>query len=238
MTDISNSFEVPEIKDTTALPDFQIDFPDLSEYPKMSLEDTLAEVNRLISDNHRWLSEMQDISPLAYDMHLDECKEIARNVFSSDVRDEWYEMSSSERTEIITEYGKKIASEMGIQFKGIVFDVTEEGTLGYTNGDGCIHLAKYLVNDPGQIIQLIDTVSHELRHQFQYEAFHDPEKFGIDAQTAREWQLAWEVFYSYNPVSFYDPIAYKYNPCEIDARHAGESIAQSVVRDWYKEIAA
>lgn len=219
MTDFIEDSEIPK-----AMP--MEDVPDTADLPDFTDEEIAEEYG----------SYVDDTSIRAYELGLERCRDIATETFTSEVLGEWYDMSKDERVDLINTYGHRIADVMGIDFRGLVFDVTETGVLGYNSGDGYVHLAEYLVKEPGQIVELIDTVSHELRHQFQYEAYHDPEKFGIDEQTAREWRLAWEVYYTQDPVSNYDPIGYKYNPLETDARNCGEAMAQAVVRGWYKDI--
>lgn len=230
---MSDFTEVPEAREAPANVDMPSVTPPLADVPILSSEEVRAEMNQLISDSNPGFAEMRDDMPDAYEVRLNECCDIARSTFTAEMIGEWYNMSSAERAEVINDYGRRISEAMGIHFKGVLFDVADARVNGYNNGDGYVHLAVGLVSDPGCLLQVVDTVSHELRHQFQSEACMNPEKFGIDEVTAAEWRRAAEI-YTTNDISYYDPIAYKYNPLETDARNFGNRVSQSIVRDWYK----
>jgi len=163
---------------------------------------------------------------------LTECSDAAKEIFTTKVISEWGGMSAEKRNEIVQDYAKAIGEGLNIDFKGIIFEplIDQMGALGYNSGDGYIHLDYCYINDPGQVIGLIDTVAHEARHQFQSEAINNPEKFGVDQATINEWKAGMANYTSSAPTA-YDPWGYFYNPVEIDARYFGESMVRELTKD-------
>ena len=156
-----------------------------------------------------------------------------KEIFPSDVIQSWDNYSSEQRADILDKFGKKISNALNIEEVSIKFDVSEKGVLGYTSGDGTIHLRQDFVENPNLLIHAIDTIAHEVRHQFQCEAMNNPEKFDIDKGTLNEWIIAGDY---YNSTDSYNPLAYQYNPLENDSQDYGRSIVRAFCRD-YQELA-
>ena len=81
-------------------------------------------------------------------------------------------------------------------------------------------------------LKLVDTITHELRHQYQSECvqrFHD-----VSEEVIKEWTKGYEIYTTNQPWA-YDPWGYKYNPLEIDARYAGESVIRGMTKDFINE---
>jgi len=162
---------------------------------------------------------------------LKECCDAAKNIFTKEALADWGKMSVKQRDQIIQEYSKAVGKGLDINFKGVVFEKMQSGTLGYNNGDGHVYLNNDLLKNPKEIVNLIDTVAHEARHQMQSEAIKNPEKFGIDQATVKEWKVGLDTYTGiYDRTQ--DPWGYYYNPVELDARYFGES----VVRELKKEL--
>jgi hypothetical protein len=88
-------------------------------------------------------------------------------------------MSLKQRDQILQEYSKAIGKGLDINFKGIVFEKMDPGTLGYNNGNGHVYLNEKLLRNPKEVVNLIDTIAHEARYQMQSEAIKNPENFGV-----------------------------------------------------------
>ena len=164
-----------------------------------------------------------------------ECAEVAKECFTVEVIREWGSMSLEERDRIIQEYAQGIGTAMDINFKGIVweeFPIGDDGsyTYGYNSGDGYVHLNVDILCDPAQLMQVIDTVAHEARHQMQSEAIENPSKFPIDEATIREWTVA-KANYTLEMPTAYDPWGYTYNPMELDSKFFGESMVRELTKD-------
>ena len=80
------------------------------------------------------------------------------------------------------------------------------------------------------LMQLVDTIAHEARHQLQMEAIANPEKFGIDEATINEWAVGKQAYTTALP-SAYDPWGYTYNPLEIDSKYFGESMVREITKE-------
>jgi hypothetical protein len=162
---------------------------------------------------------------------LRECADAAKNIFTREVFSDWGRMGIEQRGQIVREYSKAIGNGLNIDFKGVVFEPMKNNISGYNNGNGRIYLNDNLLRNPSEVINLIDTITHEARHQMQFEAIQNPEKFGLDLATLKEWTAGMESYTS-QWASEYDPWGYFYNPVELDARYFGES----VVRELGKEL--
>ena len=173
-------------------------------------------------------------SDTAREYGLHECAEAAKEIITTDVINAWGTMSLEERNKIAQEYAAAIGEGLGIDFKGIVWENfdTPNGTytFGYNSGDGYVHLNSDFLSNPGMLMQLVDTIAHEARHQFQMEAIANPEKFGIDEATINAWAVGKQA-YTTNLPSAYDPWGYTYNPLEIDSKYFGESMVREITRD-------
>ena len=211
------------------------DFSEFNETPDEAYE----ELDEFLAENRAMEFAYQDIEQI----RMEECREAVTDVVTPEVCDNWVEMSLDERKEVMTELAAAIAEAQGTEFNGVVFDAGKddgpfETTYGYAQGDGIIHLNESVLANAGDFLKMVDTVSHESRHQFQMEAIEDPEKFGISQETADAWRFGQET-YTNEWASEYDLVGYNYNPMESDARIFGESMAQQVVQNWkHDEMAA
>lgn len=169
-----------------------------------------------------------------YDRNLREfgikdCTDAAKEIFSPDVLENWADMSPEKRRELAQQYGDRVAESFQLEnYSGVVFEVME-GKNGYNNGDGHAYLSETLINEQKSPLQTVDTITHELRHQYQNECIrgsHD-----IDDQTRLEWAKGEDMYTTDMPWA-YDPWGYKYNPLEIDARFAGESVVRELTKDY------
>lgn len=165
---------------------------------------------------------------------VNECVDVAKSCFTSDIIQAWGKMNLDARNKVIQEYANGIGKAMDINFKGIVWEQfpIENGmyTYGYNAGDGYVHLNVDMLADPGQLMHIVDTVAHEARHQLQNEAIDNPSKFPIDEATIKEWTIGRES-YTLNMPSAYDPWGYTYNPMETDARFFGESMVRELTKE-------
>jgi len=158
---------------------------------------------------------------------LQECIDSTIEIFSPEVIDEWWNYSCEQKSEITNEYAKAIADGLNINFEGAIIEEMDEYTYGYTNGDGYIHLNENML-DCGLPYSLANTIAHELRHQFQFEAMVNPEKFGIDEASIKAWEYG-ESTYWYQ---IFDPETYyTYNPLELDSRYFGEYMVNELLKN-------
>lgn len=160
---------------------------------------------------------------------IKECTEAAKEIFSPEVLENWANMTPEQRAEIAKEYGDKVAESFElVNYNGVVFE-TMEGKNGYNNGDGKAYLSDTLINDQKSPLQIVDTITHELRHQYQNECIQG--MHFVPDETRVEWIQGAQMYTTEMPWAE-DPWGYKYNPLETDARYAGESVVRELTKDY------
>jgi len=202
------------------------------EYQNSRFDDLIKEANTFVSETNDFIKGLASDTKEAINAReygLRECGDAAKMIFTPEVLAEWGKTSLEQRDSIVQEYSRAIGDGLKIDFKGIVFEQMKKEVAGYNSGDGYVHLNNELLKDPGKVITLIDTVAHEARHQFQFEAIRNPERFGIDRETIKEWTAGLEN-YSTQYATEYDPWGYHYNPVELDARYFGESMVRELTK--------
>lgn len=163
------------------------------------------------------------------DFGLDKCSEAAKEIFNLGVIENWANLSLEQRKEIAGAYANEVAQAFELQnYVGVYFEDLEPGVGGYNNGDGSIHLSNELLTAWSSPLQIMSTITHELRHQYQFEAVQGYHNVAEDVRN--EWEVAQEI-YNYDQPYCYDPWGYFYNPLEIDARYAGETVVRNVTHD-------
>ncbi|MBR5656205.1 MAG: hypothetical protein IKW98_05925 [Prevotella sp.] len=163
------------------------------------------------------------------DFGLDKCSEAAKEIFNPGVIENWANFSLEQRQQIAGAYAAEVADAFELRnFTGVYFEDLEPGVMGYNNGDGSIHLSNTLISPWTSPLEIMNTITHELRHQYQFEAvqgYHN-----VTDDVIKEWATAQEI-YNYDQPYCYDPWGYTYNPLEIDARYAGETVVRNVTHD-------
>lgn len=164
---------------------------------------------------------------------VNECVDIVKACFTPEIISSWGELDLDARNAVVQEYACGIGDALNINFKGIVWETfpIENGRYiyGYNAGDGYVHLNVDMLANPGSLMNVVDTVAHEARHQLQNEAIENPEKFPIDEATIKEWTVGKDV-YTLEMPSAYDPWGYIYNPMETDAKFFGESMVRELIK--------
>jgi hypothetical protein len=112
-------------------------------------------------------------------------------------------------------------------------EALEPGVLGSNNGDGTIHLSEGLLSSENTPFLLIDTITHELRHQYQSECINGLHE--VSEEVRNEWAMA-TLLYNYDDPTSFDPWGYKYNPLEIDSNYAGNTVVRNVTSQMFNDI--
>ena len=152
--------------------------------------------------------------------------QIMADVFSEDVLTNWSEMSLDEKSAKLNEYYIRAGENLGIDTKGVIIEPMPCETpgmisFGYNSGDGYIHLNSDVVDDPTQLGQVLDTATHEMRHQFQNDALAAPYNFSdIPQDVLNVWD--YEMKHYINPD--YDYQGYYEQAIECDARDFSEDV--------------
>ena len=164
---------------------------------------------------------------------LDQCSEAALEIFNPGVIAEWGNMSLEERKDIACMYADKVAEAFElVNYKGVYIEEMEPGVLGSNNGDGTIHISELLIGEYTTPFQILDTITHELRHQYQSECvngYHD-----VSDEVRNEWAMATAI-YNYDQPTCFDPWGYSYNPLEIDSNYAGNTVVRNVTSQMFND---
>ena len=172
-------------------------------------------------ENRQYLSEVDEV-------RADETAEIMAEVFTPEVVAGWAELSLEQKTAKLNEYYVKAGENLGIQTKGVIVEpmYSQPGMIsfGYNSGDGYIHLNEAVVQDPEMLGQVLDTATHEMRHQFQTEVVAEPGRFGdLPSDVVAQWQYEFANYISPD----YDYQGYYEQAIEQDARSFADEVLQS-----------
>ncbi len=201
--------------------------------------DTFEDVKDFFTDENdtKALDEFGPEFNEARNFGISECTEAAREIFNEGVINEWPNLTPEQRRDIACAYAAEVAAAFQLEnYEGVYIEPMEDGTLGYNNGDGSIHLSDVLISPYASPLEIMNTITHELRHQYQSEAIlglHDE----VPESVRNEWAVAQQI-YNYDSPSCYDPWGYTYNPLEIDARFAGESVVRNVTNGIINDLVA
>ena len=183
-------------------------------------ESAVLEMTKLETfENKSYINEVDEV-------RVNETAEIMADVFSEDVLTNWSEMSLDEKSAKLNEYYIKAGENLGIDTKGVIIEPMPCETpgmisFGYNSGDGYIHLNADVVDDPTQLGQVLDTATHEMRHQFQNDALAAPYNFSdIPQDVLNVWD--YEMKHYINPD--YDYQGYYEQAIECDARDFSEDV--------------
>lgn len=173
-------------------------------------------------ENKSFISEVDEV-------RVNETAEIMADVFSEDVLTSWSEMSLNEKSAKLNEYYIRAGENLGIDTKGVIIEPMPCETpgmisFGYNSGDGYIHLNADVVDDPSQLGQVLDTATHEMRHQFQNDALAAPYNFSdIPQDVLNVWD--YEMKHYIDPD--YDYQGYYEQAIECDTRDFSEDVLKS-----------
>lgn len=183
-------------------------------------ESAVLEMTKLETfENKSYINEVDEV-------RVNETAEIMADVFSEDVLTNWSEMSLDEKSAKLNEYYIRAGENLGIDTKGVIIEPMPCETprmisFGYNSGDGYIHLNADVVDDPTQLGQVLNTATHEMRHQFQNDALAVPYNFSdIPQDVLNVWD--YEMKHYINPD--YDYQGYYEQAIECDARDFSEDV--------------
>lgn len=174
-------------------------------------------------ENKSYISEVDEV-------RVNETAEIMADIFTEDVLANWSEMSLDEKSEKLNEYYIKAGENLGIDTKGVILEPMYVGydsvSMGYNSGDGYIHINSLVVEDPSMLGQVLDTATHEMRHQLQSDAIESPNSFSdIPKDVLNVWEYEWDPANYISPD--YDYQAYYEQTIECDARGFSEDVLRS-----------
>ena len=164
------------------------------------------------------------------DFGLDKCTEAVKEIFNLGVLMSWAHLSFEQKAELAGVYAKEVARAFElVSYEGLWIEELEPNVLGYNTGDGKIHMSISLILNPEvSPFTIIDTITHESRHQYQFEAIKGYHY--IPKEVVKEWTIAFEIYRNDVGPCCYDPWGYFYSPVEIDARYAAETVIRNITQ--------
>lgn len=212
--------------------------PDLRTEIEAFLAKTHESVNEIIAGDAIDREELERLGQCFIeerDFGLDRCTEAAKEIFNLGMFMSWANRSSEQKMLLAGVYAKEVAEAFKlVRYMGIRFMDLQPGVMGRNRGDGFLDLSNMLVaelkHQPSPF-QIIDTITHELRHQYQFEAIQGYHK--VPEVVVKEWMISAQIYRNDVESCCLDPWGYHYNPMEIDARYAGETVVRNITRDWF-----
>jgi hypothetical protein len=155
---------------------------------------------------------------------IEKCGEITRrnDIFN---REKWEGFSEDERRQLIESYVEDMTEALELKHirPRVVFrDDWKPFRRGAFDSAGRLEINADVLRDPEKRGDAIETVCHEMRHAFQYEAIADGARLGVPETVRREWR---NNFDAYTRAEHNFP-AYYNQPVEKDAR----AFANAVVK--------
>jgi hypothetical protein len=134
----------------------------------------------------------------------EKCQKIAEEIFTQDVRDNWATYSEKKRKSIIEKYvdmigqvfygdrnwWDKLWGNHPSNIDSVEYTLTKDGSFGLATLNGSIEINYRFVTDPSKnysIDKVIDTLTHETRHQYQQDVWKNPKKYSVPDSLRKEW---------------------------------------------------
>jgi hypothetical protein len=171
--------EIPQGKDYTGEKNFSEAFDDV-------LQEFVNSVKELLGVSS---SEAKEIDEAL----TEKASDVMSEVFDKNTISEWGTMSMEAREAKLSEYYNKLGEALGIDARGVIVEdcsqTVGDGVLGYNSGDGYLHIDCKNLEDPSKLLDVLNTTTHEARHQLQSEAIADPSRFPeISPSLISEWE--------------------------------------------------
>ncbi len=199
---------------------------------KQGLENEINETPE--NDKPREINNSEGVEYSEGDIErIEAASDVMQEIFTDEVISNWENLSVEERAAYLNEYYAKAGEALGIDTKGVyVADLQSMygyGVQGVNAGDGYLGIDITLVEDPSRLEDLLNTTTHEMRHQLQNDALRNPDAFpDIPQETLDQWQYEMDNYID----GSYDFEAYEAQAIETDAR----AFAEEVVNDYLSDV--
>lgn len=163
---------------------------------------------------------------------IETAADIMGEIFTDEVISNWENLSVEERTAYLNEYYAQAGQAFGIDTKGVyvadLYEMYGYCTQGVNCSDGYLGIDIRLVADSSQLGELLNTTTHEMRHQLQTDALRNPDAFpDIPQETLEQWEYE---FTNYVDPS-YDFEGYQSQAIETDARAFAEEVVDGYLSE-------
>lgn len=231
--------EMPDVKAVidNCKASLRVNYPDISVLIDDLRGRILEDINEIIDSDFKDLDVFKTLGPHFIeerDFGLEKCSEAAKKFFPLGVIMGWVTLSAQERMVLSEVYANAVAKAFElVSYNDISYKELEPGVDGYNNGDGRLYLSKELLKPRNSPFEIIDTITHELRHQYQAESRIGHHNISDDVR--REWIEA-DNMYNRGMSCYFNPWGYNYNPLEIDARYAGETVVRNLTHYLFNSV--
>ncbi len=206
---------------------------------KILKSSTGSETTEPGTDKRNWWEKFKDWltdkNPDEYDTTNSEQEKAADDAMKQELwnvlqdekysQENWDKASVEERKQILQDYMNEVAKIYGLQdvTPNIIWDPNatyESSTITwgyYTHAKHTVTLNEQALLDSvgsWDSYELLETVSHELRHAYQHEAIDHPTDYMVTQETIDEWDDNFDNYIS----SDTDYTNYRNQPVEVDAR--------------------
>ena len=151
-----------------------------------------------------------------------------RLIFTPEVVENWGDMTVAQREQYVVEYTDYLSKVLGVNIKEIRMVDLPPNYGGSMSTRGVMELNSKFVesSDVRDLGRMIEVISHEVRHAFQFAAIKNPERYGVPKETAQMWNDNLKNYVQPED----DPCGYWDQPLEVDARKfASDVMRQSGV---------
>lgn len=160
--------------------------------------------------------------------------DIMDEIFTDEIVSNWENLTVEEKANYLNEYYARAGEALGINTAGVYVEDLQAmygpGTMGVNCGDGYVGIDISRMDAP--LEELLQTVTHEMRHQLQNDALANPDAFpDISQETLEQWEYE---FNNYVDPS-YDFEGYEAQLIETDARAFGEEVVNDFISDVKEE---
>lgn len=151
---------------------------------------------------------------------VDETKELLHETFGEDVVDTIAKASNKQRVDLMDEFAHELAKLYGLDIDiDITIDkVSSWGYYSYDNKKAVFNIAVLMADAENSafktvVLEVIDTIIHELRHAVQHKAASDPDFWDVGEERAKTWAANMRNYVRPGV----DPRGYANQPVEADA---------------------
>ena len=152
----------------------------------------------------------------------DKAAEALDMIFTKEVLDSWDYLSIQEKAERVGAYATQLNKAMGISINNIEIKPLLDNVFGAMFAtEHRMEINYKALENKANLGILLDTITHEARHQLQYEAVVNPERFPyVSHETIEAWRNNRNNYISMND----SPEGYFKQPIEVDARKFAEDV--------------
>jgi hypothetical protein len=169
------------------------------------------------------VKSLDDDEPL-----IEKCQQVIINNLGASPYEAFTMLSTKQRYVAVNNIVSSLAGAMEVPVYSV--EITDMGSYLGTYA----HLAKRVRINSAPVLEnpmtaleakeIIDTIVHEMRHAYQYNAASKPSYYGLSSSTAKSWRYNMGHYISFKE----NPKAYYNQPIELDARNFAAQVVNGI----------